>query len=237
MNTLPTDVLTLSVPPVLPGHDTEAEFEIDYDSLVTEDHKPVDRIFIEKLYRLWTRPPVCQLARTWTGTAFPGADRRGLVLPAQDTRGSSGLPAQPGRDRPEGLAGQAGPLLLSMGHGQATRCRHRGRVRQGRRRGVVQEEPLRSTGRSLLRGLRSQTHPLQRNAASTNWSAASTVSARPAPGRPSGSAYACGRVSSRGSRTPGCAGAMPTAISFRPARSGPRRWPFASKNWKRNCAG
>ncbi len=73
MNTLPTDVLTLSVPPVLPGHDTEAEFEIDYDSLVTEDHKPVDRIFIEKLYRLWTRP----LYASWPG---PGPGRLFLVL-------------------------------------------------------------------------------------------------------------------------------------------------------------
>jgi hypothetical protein len=49
------------------------ETEIDYDALVTEDHKPVDRIFIEKLYRLLTRP----LYASWSG---PGAGRPFLVL-------------------------------------------------------------------------------------------------------------------------------------------------------------
>jgi hypothetical protein len=46
---------------------------IDYDALVTEDGKPVDRIFVEKLYRLLTRP----LYASWSG---PGAGRPFLVL-------------------------------------------------------------------------------------------------------------------------------------------------------------
>ena len=52
---------------VLPKWDT------DYEALVTEDHKPVDRIYIEKLYRLLTRP----LYASWPG---PDAGRPFLVL-------------------------------------------------------------------------------------------------------------------------------------------------------------
>ena len=47
--------------------------DIDYDTLVTEDHKPVDRIFIEKQYRLLTRP----LYANWPG---PEPGRPFLVL-------------------------------------------------------------------------------------------------------------------------------------------------------------
>jgi Uma2 family endonuclease len=49
------------------------EFDIDYDALVTEDHKPVDSIFLEKQYRLLTRP----LYASWPG---PGEGRSFLVL-------------------------------------------------------------------------------------------------------------------------------------------------------------
>jgi Uma2 family endonuclease len=52
---------------------TETEPEIDYEALVTEDHKPVDRIFVEKLYRLLTHP----LYASWPG---PGEGRPFLVL-------------------------------------------------------------------------------------------------------------------------------------------------------------
>jgi hypothetical protein len=47
--------------------------EIDYEALVTEDHKPADGVFIEKLYRLLTRP----LYASWPG---PGEGRSFLVL-------------------------------------------------------------------------------------------------------------------------------------------------------------
>jgi Uma2 family endonuclease len=47
--------------------------DIDYEALVTEDHKPVDRIFLEKLYRLLTRA----LYASWPG---PGEERPFLVL-------------------------------------------------------------------------------------------------------------------------------------------------------------
>jgi len=46
--------------------------EIDYDALVTEDHRPVESIYLEKLYRLLTRP----LYASWPG---PGENRSFLV--------------------------------------------------------------------------------------------------------------------------------------------------------------
>jgi hypothetical protein len=58
---------------VAPGPEAEAEPDIDYDALVTEDGKPVDRIFVEKLYRLLSRP----LYASWPGL---GAGRPFLVL-------------------------------------------------------------------------------------------------------------------------------------------------------------
>jgi hypothetical protein len=47
--------------------------EIDYESLVTEDHKPVESIFIEKSYRLLA----CALYDSWPG---PGEGRPFLLL-------------------------------------------------------------------------------------------------------------------------------------------------------------
>jgi Uma2 family endonuclease len=49
------------------------EPDIDYDALVTEDHKPVEQIFLEKQYRLLTSP----LYANWPG---PGDGRPFLVL-------------------------------------------------------------------------------------------------------------------------------------------------------------
>jgi Uma2 family endonuclease len=62
-----------SRPPVATNPEAQPEADIDYDALVTEDHKPVNRIFLEKLYRLLTRP----LYASWPG---PGAGRPFLVL-------------------------------------------------------------------------------------------------------------------------------------------------------------
>ncbi len=73
MSTSPTNVPPLVPPQAGPSLPPEPEFEIDYDSLVTEDHKPVDRIFLEKQYRLLTRP----LYANWPG---PGEGRTFLVL-------------------------------------------------------------------------------------------------------------------------------------------------------------
>jgi Uma2 family endonuclease len=72
MSTLPTQSPG-SGPVPAPTLEPESEPEIDYESLVTEDHKPVDRIFIEKLYRLLTHA----LYASWPG---PGEGRPFLVL-------------------------------------------------------------------------------------------------------------------------------------------------------------
>jgi Uma2 family endonuclease len=69
MSAPPGDATTL----VAPNLEAEPEPDIDYDALVTEDHKPVERIYLEKLYRLLTRP----LYASWPG---PGEGRRFLVL-------------------------------------------------------------------------------------------------------------------------------------------------------------
>src|SRR5579859_2934645 len=51
----------------------EEESLPSYDDLVTDDHKPVERILVEKLYRLLTHP----LYASWSG---PGAQRSFVVL-------------------------------------------------------------------------------------------------------------------------------------------------------------
>jgi len=73
MSTLPTAISAALVPLPAPNLEEGVEPDIDYDALVTEDHKPVDRIFIEKLSRLLTRP----LYASWPG---PGSGRTFLVL-------------------------------------------------------------------------------------------------------------------------------------------------------------
>jgi hypothetical protein len=69
MSALPTQVPDSGL---VPAPALEPEPEIDYDSLVTEDHKPVETFFIEKLCRLLTRP----LYASWPG---PGPGRTFLV--------------------------------------------------------------------------------------------------------------------------------------------------------------
>jgi Uma2 family endonuclease len=73
MNTPPTDAPAVVPPLVAPGFAPGTEADIDYDAFVTEDHKPVDRIYLEKLYRLLAEP----LYASWQG---PGAGRSFLVL-------------------------------------------------------------------------------------------------------------------------------------------------------------
>jgi hypothetical protein len=73
MSTLPTEGPAVTPAPASPGLEWGPEHEIDYDALVTEDHKPVERIFVEKLYRLLTHA----LYASWPG---PGAGRPFLVL-------------------------------------------------------------------------------------------------------------------------------------------------------------
>jgi hypothetical protein len=57
MSSVPTDA------PLLDATEVNAGSAIDYEALVTEDHKPVDRIFVEKLYRLLTHT----LYASWQG--------------------------------------------------------------------------------------------------------------------------------------------------------------------------
>lgn len=56
---------TGAIPAFVPNPAALCEVEIDYDALVTEDHKPVERILVEKLYRLLTHP----LYASWLGPA------------------------------------------------------------------------------------------------------------------------------------------------------------------------
>ena len=61
------------IPAFVPNPAAPPQIEIDYDALVTEDHKPVERILVEKLYRLLTHP----LYVSWLG---PSDGRSFLVL-------------------------------------------------------------------------------------------------------------------------------------------------------------
>jgi hypothetical protein len=69
---MPTDA-PATPPSAVPDVGWEPECRPNYEGLVTEDHKPVERILIEKLYRLLTHT----LYASWPG---PGAGRPFLVL-------------------------------------------------------------------------------------------------------------------------------------------------------------
>jgi hypothetical protein len=72
MSTVPSEAAPIQ-PPVLPPYlQPGVDLDIDYDAFVTEDHKPVDNIFIEKQYRLLTHP----LYASWPG---PGEGRPFVV--------------------------------------------------------------------------------------------------------------------------------------------------------------
>jgi Uma2 family endonuclease len=73
MSTPPIDASPIVPPLGAPNFEAGMEPDIDYDALVTEDHKPVDRIFLEKLYRLLAVP----LYESWPG---PGQGRSFLFL-------------------------------------------------------------------------------------------------------------------------------------------------------------
>jgi Uma2 family endonuclease len=73
MSTLPVPAPLTDPALAEPSPEAGVSADIDYDALVTEDQKPVDRIFIEKLYRLLTRT----LYESWPG---PGPGRTFLVL-------------------------------------------------------------------------------------------------------------------------------------------------------------
>lgn len=71
MSASPTDAAL--PPPAAPTLAIRPEYDPSYDGLTTEDHKPVERILIEKLYRLLTHT----LYASWGG---PGGGRPFLVL-------------------------------------------------------------------------------------------------------------------------------------------------------------
>ncbi len=72
MSTIPPETPP-AIPPSVSSQEMLPEIDIDYDSLVTEDNKPLDNIFVEKLHRLLSEP----LYSSWPG---PGDNRPFLVL-------------------------------------------------------------------------------------------------------------------------------------------------------------
>jgi Uma2 family endonuclease len=72
MSVIPTNA-PISLPPAVPVLMPAEEALPTYDDLVTEDHKPVERILVEKLYRLLTHP----LYANWPG---PEGRRPFLVM-------------------------------------------------------------------------------------------------------------------------------------------------------------
>jgi len=73
MSSLPDEGHPITPTPWTPSREVQADIVIDYDSLVTEDHKPRENLFVEKLDRLLTEP----LYSSWVG---PGDRRHFLVL-------------------------------------------------------------------------------------------------------------------------------------------------------------
>jgi Putative restriction endonuclease len=73
MSATPSDASPFIAPFAAPSLEAIPELDFDYESLVTEDHRPVDNFFVEKLNRLLTRP----LYTSWSG---PGEGRPFLVF-------------------------------------------------------------------------------------------------------------------------------------------------------------
>src|ERR1019366_8683589 len=73
MSASPSDAPPFVSPLRAPSLEAGPEPDIDYESLVTEDHQPVDSIFFEKLNRLLAHT----LYASWSG---PGEGRPFLVL-------------------------------------------------------------------------------------------------------------------------------------------------------------
>jgi Uma2 family endonuclease len=70
--------LSGNAPPIVsplqaPSQEARPEPDIDYDAFITDDHQPVDNLFVEKLNRLLTRP----LYASWSG---PSDGRPFLVM-------------------------------------------------------------------------------------------------------------------------------------------------------------
>ncbi len=214
----------------------ESEPEIDCDSLVTEDHKPVESIYFEKLYRLLTH----SLYASWPG---PGEGRPFLVLanvgwfcqrktPAVvpdcllslDVICPEDVHVKQGHSRYQWDMGKPPEVVIefvSDRPGGEETCKKNLYARLGAAYYVVfgpehilSDEALRCC--ELAGG---NDRPAERG-----------------PGRRSASACACGRARSRGTRTSGCAGAMPGVKSFPLPRKGPPNWKNASAPWRRSCS-
>ena len=252
MSTLPSDAPSASLPPIAPpGLTAEVGPEIDYDSLVTEDHKPVDRIFVEKLYRLLTR---CLYA-SWPG---PGEGRPFLVLvnvgwfyqrttPAVvpdcllslDVTGPPDLQVKQGHSYYQWDMGKQPDVVIEV-------VSDRTGGEEGHKKNLYARLGVPYYAvfdpKHLLSGDTLRTYELR---------GAKYQVVAPAPGRRSAWGCGCGRASSRGLTTSGCAGATQPARSSSPAKNAPgsRTKAFgkrtkasgkrtsASANWKRNFAG
>ena len=209
--------------------EVESGPDIDYDTLVTEDHKPVERIFIEKLYRLLADP----LYASWPG---PGEGRPFLVLVNVGWFYQRKTPAVV----PDCLLSLdvtcPADLQVKEGHSYY-------QWDMGKQPDVVVEIVSDRTGgeESYKKGLYARlgvpyyavydpkAHPFRGHAAELR-TRGRRVSPLPtqAPGRELVSVCVCGRAVSRGTRTPGCVGATPTGKSSPPARNVPGRRKNAS---------
>jgi hypothetical protein len=238
MSALPSDAPLPSVPPpAVPDLGADLELDIDYDSLVTEDHKPVDNIFIEKLCRLLTQV----LYASWAG---PGPGRSFLVLTNVGWFYQRRTPAV------------APDVMLSLD----VTCPADLQVKQGhsyyqwdmgKQPDVIIEAVSNRTGgeetfkkalyarlgvphyavldpKHLLSGDTLRVYELvggaYRLGEAGPWSMVG-LGLRLWQGTFEGVEETC------------CAGATPGGRSFLPARSGPGRRTSASANWKRSCAG
>ena len=232
MSASPTDIPALP-PPVAPNLVPLPECEPSYDGLVTDDQKPVECILFEKLYRLLTQP----LYASWAGAGRPFLvlanvgwfyrEKTPAVCPdcllSLDVACPPDLHAQQGRSYYQWRMGKPPDVLIEMvsdkagGEDSFKRDLY---ARQGVPYYAIYD-PEHHLSEETLR-------TFERSGGVYRPS-------RPARGRPSGWACACGEVFSRGMRTNGCAGATPTGRSFPPPRSGPGEPRSASGCSKRNA--
>ena len=227
--------------PMAPGAGNEASLPASniapsLDHLITDDGRPVDNFFVEKQQRLLTEP----LNSSWTGPEggrpFIAASNVGLFFEPKNpaycpdamlslgVRLGDDLKQKPNRSYFVWLLGKVPDVVIEI-VSDRTGGEDGHKMQEYARQGIpyyVIFDPAEHLSAGVLRvfGCR-QGAPM---------SPCRTVGLHPRAW-----AFACGKGSTRTTKTSGCAGVTALATSFRAARKRAKKRPNAPTNCGRNC--